>query len=137
VRHAFSAASLLFLSSSCATGGDVIGGRVYLPSEINAHPSDFVGREVRIKGFIFLSDEAHGLWDSNFDREYISSKSPKPDDPVWRHCISVEYTEMGARGIGRHTPRYLVARGKIGIAASNTIDFGACSSVYITVDAVE
>ena len=122
-----------FLLSACVAdvGTD---SRTYRPSEVVAEADTLRGRLIRVRGYLILRTEAHGLWDSRDDHDYIQSRLPHPDDPVWTHCITAYYDERGVRAIGRNHPRDMVAVGEIGVARSdNSIDFGACNDVYITI----
>jgi hypothetical protein len=97
----------------------------------------FRGRTIHVRGYLVLDDEAHGLWDSARDLEYLKSMKPIPEDPAWGRCITAYYTENGAKAIGRNHPRNLTVIGKVGESRSNnTIDFGSCSDVYITIERV-
>ncbi|GEM_PF-5205802 len=54
---------------------------VYLPSEINAHPKLYEGREVRIRGWVTLRVENRNIWDTKDDFEHLK------DD--FSHCVSL------------------------------------------------
>ena len=126
-----------WVSTACASTSDAKPLHVYKPSEVVAKREALLGRTVKVMGFIVLEDEAHGLWDSAEDRAYVKAEMPDPDDPAWRKCLTAHYSDHGAMGIGRDHPRNLTVVGKIGIVQDrDSIDFGACSEVYIMIEDV-
>jgi hypothetical protein len=112
--------------------------RVYTPSQVVANAKKLRGQTVHVRGYLLLGDEAHNLWDSQKASEEIRTLHYRASDPAWDRCISVYYNEMGAKAIGRSYPRYLVAIGRIEIRnKENSVDFGACNEVSITIEDVE
>lgn len=122
---------------ACTTDGTQGLYKTYKPSEVIANVAAFRGRTIHVRGYLVLGDEAHGLWDSAHDVEYLKSVKPGPEDPAWGRCMTAYYTDDGAKAIGRNHPRNMTVIGKIGENQSrNTIDFGSCSDVHITIEQV-
>jgi hypothetical protein len=75
----FGVLSIAMLLIACAASSGV-RAPVYSPSEINAHPKLYEGREIQVRGWVTLRAENRNIWDK---------KSDSGEYPVINHCLAL------------------------------------------------